>query len=92
MGSEDSMPNTLEELRTLEQQVEREWWWLNGALHAVAQAHADGEGAGVHALRQMQAQKHNVDRKRVAVAARIAELDRRPRGFTELMGPRSPQS
>jgi hypothetical protein len=31
------MPGTIEELRALERAVEREWWWLNGALNAVAQ-------------------------------------------------------
>jgi len=30
------IPDTLEELRAIERQVEREWWWLNGALHAIA--------------------------------------------------------
>jgi hypothetical protein len=31
------MPNTLDELRALERRIKGEWWWLNGALHAVAQ-------------------------------------------------------
>jgi hypothetical protein len=30
------MPAALEQLRALERQVEREWWWLNGALHVTA--------------------------------------------------------
>src|SRR3954468_16717857 len=34
------MPDSLSELRALERQVEREWWWLNGALHAVAEVQA----------------------------------------------------
>ena len=40
---EDSahLPDTLEELRELERQIEREWWWLHGALNAVAQMHAE---------------------------------------------------
>ena len=35
------MPGTLEELLTLEREIEREWWWLNGALHAVAELQAE---------------------------------------------------
>ena len=31
------LPDSLDELRALERDVEREWWWLNGALNAVAQ-------------------------------------------------------
>ena len=60
------MPDTLDELRALERQVEREWWWLSGALHAVTQAQAEGL---CHGIREMQAQKRCVDRKRVEIAA-----------------------
>jgi DNA-binding IclR family transcriptional regulator len=38
MDTVHTMPNTLEELRALERDVERQWWWLHGALNAVAQA------------------------------------------------------
>ena len=36
-----AMPDTIEELRALERAVEREWWWLHGALNAVAQVQAE---------------------------------------------------
>ena len=61
-----------DELRALEREIEREWWWLNGALHAVAQAHSDGFP---QSIRQIAAQKLAVDRKRVEIASRI---DARP--------------
>jgi hypothetical protein len=76
MEARSTMPNSLEELRALEREVEREWWWLNGALHAVAQAQAEGLTYG---LSQMQAQKRSIDRKRVEIAARIAALVGPPR-------------
>ena len=61
----------LDKLRALEREIEREWWWLNGALHAIAQAHADGLS---RSIREMQAQRRDVDRKRVEIANRIAAL------------------
>jgi hypothetical protein len=60
----------LDKLRALEREVEREWWWLSGALHAVAQARS-GDAT---AFRDMQEQARNVDRRRVEIAARIAAL------------------
>lgn len=71
MEMQHAMPDTLEELRALEREVEREWWWLNGALNAVAQVQAEGL---CHGIREMQAQKRSVDRKRVEIATRIAAL------------------
>ena len=65
----------LEELRALEREVEREWWWLNGALHAVAQAHAERSTGKLQGFREMQAQAREVDRRRVQIAVRIAELE-----------------
>ena len=35
------LPETLEQLLALEREFEREWWWLNGALHAAAQVQAE---------------------------------------------------
>ena len=67
----------LDKLRALEREVEREWWWLSGALHAVAQARS----CDVTAFRDMQEQARNVDRRRVEIATRIAALvgtDARP--------------
>ena len=60
----------LDKLRALERDVEREWWWLSGALHAVAQAHSGGTGS----FRELQEQALNVDRRRVEIATRIAAL------------------
>jgi hypothetical protein len=68
------MPDTLEELQALERAVEREWWWLNGALHATAQVHAERPYGDVSLFREMQAQARDVDRRRVQIALRIAEL------------------
>jgi hypothetical protein len=67
--------DTLEELRALEREVERQWWWLNGALHAVAQGLAERPRADPKAFRQMQAQMREIDRQRVQLAMRIAEIE-----------------
>ena len=61
---------------SLEQRIEREWWWLNGAMHAVAQVQAEGP----RVLREIDAQARHVDRLRVAIAVRLAELTGRPDG------------
>ena len=74
MDTEHAMPKTLEELRTLERDVEREWWWLHGALNAVAQARTEHTQRDVRSFREMQAQALEVDRRRVQIALRIAEL------------------
>ena len=44
MNAQAHLPDTLEELRALEREVEREWWWLHGALNAVAQGRTRGRG------------------------------------------------
>lgn len=36
MVSPACLPETLEDLQILEHRIEQEWWWINGALHAVA--------------------------------------------------------
>ena len=69
------MPDTLEALRTMERQIEREWWWLNGAIHATAQVRADRSSSDPHAFREMQAQAREVDRLRVQIAIRIAAIE-----------------
>ena len=74
MDPDHTMPNTLEELRALERDVEREWWWLHGALNAVAQARTERGHGDLRSFREMQAQALEVDRRRVQVALRIAEL------------------
>lgn len=68
------MPSSLDQLRALERQVEREWWWLNGALHAVAQARAEQTGGALRSFREMQQQMRNVDQRRIEIALQIASL------------------
>ena len=68
------MPDTLEELRALERAVELEWWWLHGALNAVAQAQAERSQGDFSQFREMQAQAREVDRRRVDLGHRIAEM------------------
>jgi hypothetical protein len=68
------MPDSLEKLRALEREIEREWWWLNGALHAVAQIQVERSNGSLTAFREMQVQARDVDRRRVEIAVRIAEL------------------
>ena len=56
METHRNLPDTLGELLALERQVEREWWWLNGALHAVAQVQAEAAVGNLKCFREMQAQ------------------------------------
>ena len=74
VDAQRTMPETLEELRAIERQVEREWWWLSGGLHAVAQVQAERAEGSLAAFREMQAQAREVDRRRVEIAVRIAAL------------------
>jgi hypothetical protein len=64
------LPDGRDDLLILERRLEREWWWINGALHAVAQLQADGP----RGLRELHAQARNIDRMRVAISVRLAEL------------------
>jgi hypothetical protein len=70
MMAQTELPGDLDGLRTLERRLEREWWWINGALDAVAQLQADGP----RGLRELHAQARNIDRMRVAISVRLAEL------------------
>ena len=70
------MPDTLEELQALEREVEREWWWLHGALTAVAQVQAERSNGDFSRFRAMQRQVLEVDRRRVEIAVRIARIER----------------
>lgn len=74
MEGQIHLPDTLEELRALERQAEREWWWLHGALNAVAQMLAERAGGSPVSFREMQEQAREVDRRRVEIAVRIAQL------------------
>jgi hypothetical protein len=68
----ESLPERREDLLELEQKLEREWWWINGALHAVAQVQADGP----RGLSELRTQARTIDRMRVALSIRLAELTR----------------
>ena len=68
----DTCPERLEDLLKLEQRLEREWWWINGALHAVAQLQSDGP----QGLRELRTQARTIDRMRIALSVRLAELTR----------------
>ena len=80
MGNDAELPACLDDLCALERTVEKEWWWLAGALHAVAEIRADFPNAPAGRFRELQAQKLNLDRRRVEIAARIASI----------VGPRKP--
>jgi hypothetical protein len=69
------MPDSLEALRALEREIERQWWWLNGALHAAAQGRAERAYGDIKTFREMQAQAREIDRQRVQLAVRIAEIE-----------------
>jgi len=71
--------DTLEELRALEREVEREWWWLNGAIHAAAQGRAERPHGDPKSFREMQAQAREIDKRRVLLAVRIAEIEAQAR-------------
>jgi hypothetical protein len=66
----------LKQLRALQGQAEREWWWLQGALNAVAQTRAERAGGSPVSFREMQEQAREVDWRRVQIAVRIAELQK----------------
>jgi hypothetical protein len=70
MMAQTELPGDLDGLLILERRLEREWWWINGALHPVAQLQADGP----RGLRELHAQARNIDRMRVAISVRLAEL------------------
>jgi hypothetical protein len=74
MGDDAELPTCLDALCALERAVEREWWWLAGALYAVAEVSAESAKRPIGRLRELQAQKLNLDRKRVEIAARIATI------------------
>jgi hypothetical protein len=88
MGDDAELPTCLDALCALERAVEKEWWWLAGALHAVAEVSAEVPQTSVGRLRELQAQKLNLDRKRVEIAARIASI--MGPGSASASGQRSP--
>ena len=79
MLGDGELPVGLDDLCALERAVDKEWWWISGALHAVAEIRADFPHAPTGRFRELQAQKLSLDRKRVEIAVRIAAI----------MGPRT---
>lgn len=69
-----ALPDRLDELRKLERQLEREWWWLHGALNAVAQMQGERQRGTLTTFREMQRQVRELDRRRVQIAVRLAEI------------------
>jgi hypothetical protein len=69
------MPDTLEDLRAKEREAEGAWWALQGALLAIAELNAGRTGGITGRFREMQAQSREVDRRRIAIAARIAGIE-----------------
>jgi hypothetical protein len=63
----------LAELRAREEELAREWQWLNGALNEVARARA--EHGDAQAFRLMQAQAMAVGQRRIEMSVRIAQLE-----------------
>jgi hypothetical protein len=82
----DSLPERREDLLELEQKLEREWWWINGALHAVAQLQSDGPKG----LRELRTQARSIDRMRIALSMRLAELTRSETQATPAHASRQP--
>jgi hypothetical protein len=74
MQGDGDLPVGLDDLCALERAVDKEWWWLSGALHAVAEIRADFPHAPAGRFRELQAQKLTLDRKRVEIAVRIAAI------------------
>lgn len=71
---DDRLPTSKEALERLARQLEREWWWINGALHALAQLAADGPRSAA----DLRAQARSIDERRLAVSVRLAELSQAP--------------
>jgi hypothetical protein len=64
------MRESLAELRAREQEVEREWRWLQETLNEVARVRS--EDGDAHAFRLMQAQAMRVGMRRVELRMRMA--------------------
>ena len=66
---------SLAELRAREEELGREWQWLNDALNTVARARAE-QGDTV-AFRLMQQQAMRIGQRRVELRLAMAALERR---------------
>jgi hypothetical protein len=69
------MADKLTELRAREEEVAREWQWLQDALNKVARGRAE-EGE-VHAFRLLQHQAMAVGQRRVELQIEMARLEGR---------------
>jgi hypothetical protein len=69
------MPDTLEELRALEREAERDWWTLQGALLAIAELNTRRTAGITGKFREMQEQAQEIDRRHIALAGRIAGIE-----------------
>lgn len=67
------MADRLMELRAREEEVAREWQWLQDALNKVARGRAD-EGE-IHAFRLLQHQAVAVGQRRVELQIEMARLE-----------------
>ena len=74
MEGDAELPAGFDDLCALERAVEKEWWWLAGALRAVAEIRAEIPLTPIGRFRELQAQKLNLDRKRVEIAGRVAGI------------------
>jgi hypothetical protein len=77
VAEDKPMPDTIAELRAREEEVAREWEWLNDAVNLVARARADRETD--NAFRLLQQQAIAVGQRRVELRLRMAELETRRR-------------
>lgn len=68
----EQLPDNHDALLELHDQAEREWWWLNGALHGVAQLQADGPSC----ITKMRDRQRSLDRARVQISVRLAGMKR----------------
>jgi hypothetical protein len=72
------MADTLEDLLAQERRTEREWRSLQEVLNVVAALRADRPGGDTHGAavrqRRLQARAWEVDRRRVEIGLRLAEL------------------
>ena len=67
------MPDALAELRAREDEVEREWNWLQQAINTIARARADQGDA--HALRLLHEQAMRVGQRRNELRMQMAQLE-----------------
>jgi len=77
VAEDKPMPDTIAELRAREEEVAREWEWLNDAVNLVARGRAGRETGNAFRLSQQQAIA--VGQRRGELRLRMAELETRRR-------------